>query len=129
MLKLYLTSTMKRIFLVFAIFSAFFGSVRSQDKPVNPKALELFIEGNTYEALKQPSEAIKYYEKITENYQYDETVLTRMIEIYEGYKDYANVASTIEKLLSLNPTDIQLKYSAAAAYLKIPDYDNALKIY
>ncbi|MCC6866601.1 MAG: tetratricopeptide repeat protein [Ignavibacteria bacterium] len=85
--------------------------------------------GRMYEALKMPSEALKYYENITENFQYEETVLLRMVDIYESYKDYANTAATIEKLLVLNPTDINLKYSAAAAYVKIPDYDNAIRIY
>ena len=89
----------------------------------------LYNVGRMYEALKQPSEAIKYYETITENYAYDETVLTRMIDIYENYKDYANTAASIEKLLTLNPTDINLKYSAAAAYIKIPDYEKAISIY
>lgn len=89
----------------------------------------LYNIGRMYEAEKQPSQAIKYYEKITEDFEYDETVLQRMIDIYDGYKDYANEAAAMEKLLTMNPTDLQLKYSVAAAYLKIPDYDNALRIY
>jgi tetratricopeptide (TPR) repeat protein len=90
----------------------------------------LYNIGRTYEAEKRPSEAIKYYEKITDEFDdYDETVLERMIDIYEGYKDYANSAATMEKLLTLNPTNTELKYSIAATYLKIPDYDDALRIY
>ncbi len=85
--------------------------------------------GRMYEALKMPSEALKYYENITENYLYDETVLLRMTDIYESFNDYANTAATIEKLLVINPTDINLKYSAAAAYVKVPDYDKAIRIY
>lgn len=88
----------------------------------------LYNIGRMYEALKQPSEAIKYYVQITE-FEYDETVLQRMIEIYEGYKDFANSAATMEKLLYINPSDINLKYTIAATYLKIPDYENALRIY
>ncbi|MCX7877589.1 MAG: tetratricopeptide repeat protein [Ignavibacteria bacterium] len=89
----------------------------------------LYNIGRMYEALKQPSEALKYYENITENYQYEETVLMRMADIYESFGDYMNTAATIEKMLTLNPTDLQLRYSAAAAYIKIPDYDKAIRIY
>jgi hypothetical protein len=39
-----------------------------------------------YEALKQRSEAIKYYELITENYQYDETVLTGWLKFMKAIK-------------------------------------------
>ena len=46
----------------------------------------LYNIGRIYEAQKQPSEAIKLYEKITNDLQYDETVLLRMIDIYENYK-------------------------------------------
>jgi len=90
----------------------------------------LYNIGRTYEAEKRPTEAIKYYEKITDDFDdYDETVLERMIDIYEGYKDYANSAATMEKLLTLNPTNTDLKYTIAATYLKIPDYDDALRVY
>jgi tetratricopeptide (TPR) repeat protein len=90
----------------------------------------LYNIGRTYEAEKRPSEAIKYYEKITDDFDdYDETVLERMIDIYEGYKDYANSAATMEKLLTLNPANTELKYTIAATYLKVPNYDDALRIY
>ena len=85
--------------------------------------------GRLYEAMKQPSDAIAYYEKITNDYEYDETVLQRMIEIYDGYKDYANEAAAMEKLLYLNPANTPLKFAIADTYLRIPDYDDALKIY
>jgi len=89
----------------------------------------LYNIGRLYEAEKQPSEAIKYYERITEEYTYDETVLRRMIAIYENYKDYANEASAMEKLLSLDPTNLELKVLTAQTFLRIPDYEKALELY
>ncbi len=89
----------------------------------------LYNIGRLYEAEKQPSEAIKYYEKITEEYTFDETVLKRMVSIFENYKDYANEAAAMEKLLVLDPSNYELKILAAQTYLKILDYDNALRIY
>lgn len=89
----------------------------------------LYNIGRLYEAENQPSEAIKYYEKITEEFTYDEAVLHRMVTIYENYKDYANEASAMEKLLVLDPSNYELKITAAQTYLKIPDYEKALKLY
>jgi hypothetical protein len=40
---------MKRIFVVFILFLAVFCQSAAQDKPADPKALELFIEAKTYE--------------------------------------------------------------------------------
>lgn len=89
----------------------------------------LYNIGRLYEAEKQPSEAIKYYERITEEYTYDESVLRRMITIYENYKDYANEASTMEKLLILDPANLELKVLAAQTFLRVPDYQKALELY
>ena len=89
----------------------------------------IYTVGRLYETLKQPNEALKYYTKITDDYQYDETVLKRMITIYDDYKDYANEVAAMEKLLSMNPSNTPLKLLMAATYLKIPDYDNAIRIY
>jgi tetratricopeptide (TPR) repeat protein len=89
----------------------------------------LYNIGRLYEAEKQPSEAIKYYERITEEYTYDESVLRRMITIYENYKDYANEASAMEKLLIMDPANLELKVLAAQTFLRVPDYQKALELY
>lgn len=88
----------------------------------------LYNIGRLYETLKQPTQALKLYEKITEDFVYDETVLRRMVVIYDGYKDYLNTASAMEKLLLLDPTNYELKTLLVDNYLRIPDYESALKI-
>jgi tetratricopeptide (TPR) repeat protein len=89
----------------------------------------LYNIGRLYEISRQPSEAIKIYEKITEDFLYDEIVLMRMITIYENYRDYLNAASAMEKLLTLDPANTELKYRIAATYVSVKQFDDAIRIY
>lgn len=117
---------MKRIFVIFILFFAFFCKIHAQDKPADPKALELFMEGKTFELKDNYLAAIGKYN--------DALKIEKAPGIYFALsKLYSNVTQHQKALeygleaVKLNPENLDYKDHLADTYIILGDYNNALK--
>lgn len=117
---------MKRISIIFILFFAVFGHVSAQDKPADPKALELFMEGKTFELKDNYLAAISKYN--------DALRIEKAAGIYFALaKLYSNVTQHQKSLengllaLKLAPENLTYKEHIADTYIILGDYNNALK--
>jgi len=117
---------MKRFFAFFILFLVFFCLIRAQDKPANPKALELFIEAKTYELKDNYLAAISKYN--------DALRIEKSAGIYFALsKLYSNVTQHQKALefgleaVKLAPDNTLYKEHLSDVYIILGDYNNALK--
>ncbi len=117
---------MKTFSLYFVLFLAFFGSLRSQDYPSNPRAVELFIEAKTLELKDNYLAAISKYNEALK--------LDKAAGIYFALaKLYSNVTQHQKSLeygleaIKINPDNIDYKEHVADTYIILGNYNNALK--
>ncbi len=117
---------MKRIFLIFILFFALFGTLRSQDYPANPKAVELFIEAKTLELKDNYLAAISKYN--------DALKIEKAAGIYFALaRLYSNVTQHQKSLeygldaIKINPDNLDYKELVSDTYIILGDYNNALK--
>lgn len=117
---------MKRIFAFFVLFTAFFCISSAQDRPANPKALELFIEAKTLELKDNYLAAISKYN--------DALKIEKAAGIYFALSRlYSNVTQHQKALeygleaIKLNPDNIDYKDQVADTYIILGDYTNAVK--
>jgi tetratricopeptide (TPR) repeat protein len=122
---------MKRFFAIYIAFSAFFllinaNLLNAQDEPANPKAVELFIEGKTYELKSNYLAAIGKYN--------DALKIEKAAGIYFALsKLYSNVTQHQKSLeygleaIKLNPGNTVFKEHLADTYILLGNYNNALK--
>jgi tetratricopeptide (TPR) repeat protein len=117
---------MKRIFFIFILFFAVFPQIHAQDKPANPKALELFMEGKTLELKDNYLGAIGKYN--------DALKIEKAAGIYFALsKLYSNVTQHHKALengleaIKINPNNLDYKEQVADTYIILGDYNSAVK--
>ena len=117
---------MKKISLFFILFLAVFGTLRAQDYPTNPQAVELFIEAKTLELKDNYLAAISKYNEALK--------LDKAAGIYFALaKLYSNVTQHQKSLeygleaIKINPDNLDYKEHVADTYIILGDYNNALK--
>jgi tetratricopeptide (TPR) repeat protein len=116
---------MKRIFLVFILFSAFIVSLSAQDKPANPKALELFIEGKTYELQDNYIAAISRYEDALKIEKASGIYYT-LSKLYNNVSQYQKALDNGLTALKMDPDNVDYQENVADCYIVFNDYKNAL---
>jgi tetratricopeptide (TPR) repeat protein len=75
---------------------------------------------------KRPSEAIRLYKKVIDVLGPEWSVLIRLIDLNERMGNIPETIKTVEELLKLNPSDLQLQKVLIESYIKVKDYDKAL---
>jgi tetratricopeptide (TPR) repeat protein len=117
---------MKRIFAFFILFPAFFCISYAQEKPADPKALELFIEAKTFELKDNYLAAISKYN--------DALKIEKAAGIYYALSRlYSNVTQHQKALeygleaIRINPDNLDYKDNIADTYIILGDYTSALK--
>lgn len=74
---------------------------------------------------KRPSEALALYKKIVDIIGPEWTVLVRIVDLNERLGNIEGTISTVEELLTLNPTDLSLQKVLIDAYIKTKKLDKA----
>ena len=117
---------MKRLLVFLAFFSGILGFLKAQDKPSDPKALELFIEAKTYELKDNYLAAISKYN--------DALKIEKSAGIYFTLSRlYSNVTQHQKSLeygleaIKLNNNNLDYKEHVADTYILLGDYNTALK--
>src|SRR5690349_22850017 len=112
---------MKIIFAIFILFFAVFPAVYAQDKPADPRALELFMEGKTFELKDNYLAAVGKYN--------DALKIEKAAGIYFALsKLYSNVTQHQKALengleaIKINPNNLDYKEQVADTYIILGDY-------
>ena len=116
---------MKRIFLIFTVFFGFFGLLRAQDKPADPKALELFIEGKTFELQDNYIAAISRYEAALKIEKAAGIYFT-LSKLYYNVSQYQKALDNGLEALKKDPDNASYEENVADCYIIFNDYKNAL---
>jgi tetratricopeptide (TPR) repeat protein len=90
---------------------------------LNYKAL--FALGELY-SVNKPNKAVKVYEKVLEIIGPEWNVLVNLAELNERMGNVEKTISTVEELLKLNPSNIELQKLLIEAYIKTKQYDKSL---
>ncbi|PKL82158.1 MAG: hypothetical protein CVV24_11525 [Ignavibacteriae bacterium HGW-Ignavibacteriae-3] len=77
---------------------------------------------------KMPNVALSYYKKILELVGPEWNVLVKIAEINERLGNVDTTIGTVEELLNMNPSDLQLQKLLMESYIKAGKYENALKL-
>ena len=80
-----------------------------------------------YESQK-PLKAIEIYNKVTSLIGPDWSVLIHVADLYAGLGDFNNAASSIQKLIAIDPNNNGLKRLLSEYYFKAKRYDDAMKV-
>jgi len=80
-----------------------------------------------YEPTK-PLKALELYYKLIDMIGPDWNVLVNIADLNERMGNVDKTIETVEKLSALDPTNLQLKKLLIESYLKVKDYDKALKL-
>ncbi|MCX7797729.1 MAG: tetratricopeptide repeat protein [Melioribacter sp.] len=76
----------------------------------------------------RPKQALSLYKKLINMIGPDWDVLVNMIDLNERLGNIDETVKTLEELVKLNPSDLQLQKFLIDAYIKTKNYDKALKI-
>ena len=76
--------------------------------------------------LKQPNEAISYYQTYIHQYGCEISICKRLAYVYQSLYDYDDLIVIYKKMYQNNPTD-EFARKIIYLYLEIQDYDKALK--
>ncbi|MDP2036445.1 MAG: tetratricopeptide repeat protein [Ignavibacteria bacterium] len=77
---------------------------------------------------KRPSEALALYKKVVDIIGPEWTVLVRIVDLNERLGNIDATISTVEELLKLNPTDLNLQKVLIDSYIKTKNYDKAISL-
>jgi tetratricopeptide (TPR) repeat protein len=117
---------MKSIFAFFILFSAFSELSIAQNEPANPKALEAFIEGKTYELQDNYIAAFqKYYQALS--IEKAPGIYYTLSELYYSVSQYQKALETGLEALKLDTGNTDYKDNLANIYIMLNDYRNARK--
>jgi len=86
-----------------------------------------FSLAQLYEA-KNPAEALNLYKKIIDIVGPEWSVLIHVVELNEKMGNIPGTISTVEELIRLNPSELSLQRVLTESYIKINEYDKAIKI-
>ncbi len=116
---------MNKIFLIFALFLAFFGSLGAQEKPADPKALELFIEGKTFELQDNYIAAVGKYEAALK-IEKAAGIYYTLSKLYYNVSQYQKALDNGLEALKRDPDNADYEENVADCYIIFNDYKNAL---
>ncbi len=77
---------------------------------------------------KKPLKAIETYNKVTSLIGPDWSVLMHVAELYAGLGDFNNAASSIQKLIEIDPNNNGLKRLLSEYFFKAKRYTDAMKV-
>jgi tetratricopeptide (TPR) repeat protein len=117
---------MKRIFAIFILFFAFFPPINAQDKPANPKALELFMEGKTFELKDNYLAAISKYNDAL-RIEKAAGIYFALAKLYSNVTQHQKALENGLEAIKINPTNLDYKEHVADTYIILGDYNSALK--
>lgn len=115
------------------LFFAFFPLILynfgiAQDKPNNPRAMELFIEGKT---LELQDNYIRAIEKYNEALRIEEApgIYYTLSRLYNYTSKYQQALDFGLKALKFFPDNLEYKENVADNYIMLNDYEKALALY
>ncbi|MCI0449168.1 MAG: tetratricopeptide repeat protein [Chlorobi bacterium] len=117
---------MKRFFAFSILFSAFFCLIQAQDKPANPKALELFIEAKTFELKDNYLAAISKYNDAL-RIEKSPGIYYALSKLYSNVTQHQKALEYVLEAVKLSPANILYKEHLSDVYIILGDYNNALK--
>jgi tetratricopeptide (TPR) repeat protein len=77
--------------------------------------------------VKNPSEALKLYKKIIDIIGPEWSVLVHVVDLNEKMGNIPETIKTVEELIRLNPSELSLQKVLIDSYIKIKEYDKAIK--
>lgn len=117
---------MIKILTILLVFQVFFPDLYTQNEPKSSKAIELFIEGKTFELKDNYLAAIDKYNQALK--------LEKAAGIYFALSRlYSNVTQHQKSLeygleaVKINPENLDYKEQVSDTYIILGDYNNALK--
>jgi tetratricopeptide (TPR) repeat protein len=117
---------MRSFFAFFILFLTFPGLTSPQEKPSDPRALQLFIEGKTLELQDNYLAAIgKYNEAL--KIERAAGIYYTLSKLYNNVSQYQNSLEAALEALKIAPGNLDYMENAADVYLMLNDYDSALK--
>ena len=87
----------------------------------------LFALGELY-SVNKPRKALEIYEKVLSLIGPEWSVLINIAELNERMGDIEKTITTVEELLKLNPSNIELQKLLIEAYIKTKQYEKALSL-
>ena len=124
--KIIFTSPMNKFFTVFILFSAVCWSGNAQEKPADPKALELFIEAKTFELKDNYLAAISTYNDALK-IEKAPGIYFALSKLYSNVTQHQKALEYVLEAVKLNPDNLDYKEHASDVYIILGDYSNALK--
>ena len=116
---------MKYITPFFILFFAFFGILYAQDKPANPDALSLFIEGKTLELQDNYIAAISKYNDALKIEKAPGIYYT-LSKLYYNVSQYQKALENGLAALKLAPNNADYMENIADDYIILNDYKSAI---
>ena len=87
-----------------------------------------FTLASLYQGRK-PLKALEIYESIIERFGDEWEVLFQVAELYNAIGQNDKAIGALEKMIALDPGNMELKRSLAQTYVRAEQYDKALKLY
>jgi tetratricopeptide (TPR) repeat protein len=117
---------MNRFIAVLAGISIFLNVALTQDKPANPKALELFMDGKTFELKDNYLAAIDKYNEALK-IEKAAGIYFALAKLYDKVSQYQKSLEFGLEAIKLNNDNLTYKEHVADTYIMLGDYANALK--
>jgi tetratricopeptide (TPR) repeat protein len=117
---------MRRFFATFILFFTVLLPQYAQDKPANPKALELFIEAKTLELRDNYLAAISKYNDALK-IEKSAGIYFALSKLYSNVTQHQKALEYALEALKLNPDNSSYEEHIADTYIILGDYTNALK--
>jgi tetratricopeptide (TPR) repeat protein len=117
---------MKRIIAFFGLFSAFICISYAQEKPADPKALELFIEAKTFELKDNYLAAISKYNDALK-IEKAAGIYFALSRLYSSITQHQKALEFGLEAIKMNPDNVDYKDHISDTYIILGDYTNALK--
>jgi len=117
---------MKRFFVFFILFLAFFAGLNAQDKPADPKALELFIDAKTLELKDNYLAAIAKYNEALK-IEKAPGIYFALSKLYSNVTQHQKALEYGLEALRLSPDNLDYKENVSDTYIILGDYNNAIK--
>ncbi|HPN39126.1 MAG TPA: tetratricopeptide repeat protein, partial [Melioribacteraceae bacterium] len=105
-------------------------AIESFEKVINLDSLNykaLFALGELYSANK-PRKALEIYNKVLDLIGPEWSVLVNIAELNERMGNVEKTVSTVEELLKINPSNIELQKLLIEAYIKTKQYEKAIAL-
>ncbi|HVO74914.1 MAG TPA: tetratricopeptide repeat protein [Ignavibacteriaceae bacterium] len=119
------------------LYSDIFSSAHQNDSAIVVLQKVLALDSskvNSYYKLarlyepSRPLKAIEVYNKLTEIIGPEWNVLLHVAELHEQLNEYSEAAKAVERLLTIDPSNIQIQKLLMELYQKSQKYDSALQV-